>query len=243
MAKRHLIGCSGWSYEHWKGRFYPEDLAKRHWFDYYARRFDTVEVNYTFYHWPRESTLRKWYRTSPSDFKYTLKAPRFITHLRKLKGVEDDVRRLYQLGSLLGEKMGCYLFQLPPFYGRTSHNLEKLKVFLGLLDGRRNNVMEFRDPDWWDNDTYRLLNEHHVSFCTVSGLDMPRDVVATSGLGYVRFHGRRYSTRYSEEEIAEYADKIREMDASKVYVYFNNDDHAFAVENARELKEGLEDAR
>jgi len=115
MKTEYLVGTSGWNYDHWKGRFYPEDLSKKGWFDFYAKAFNTVEVNYSFYRWPSEKTMTGWYERAPEDFKFTLKAPRTITHVKKIVNVEKWVKDFYGLTALLKEKAGCHLFQLPPF--------------------------------------------------------------------------------------------------------------------------------
>ena len=238
----YRIGTSGWNYPHWKGAFYPGDMAKKDWFGYYCRFFDTVEVNNTFYRWPTREILEKWRDAAPSGFRFTLKAPRMITHMKKLKDCGDYVRQFYDLAAVLERKLGCLLFQLPPNYGYTEHNTAKLRRFLDHLDGRKNNVIEFRDTAWWNEAVYALLREKKVTFCNVSGLGMPREQVVTSERVYCRFHGRDYSTRYSRQEIGEYAGRMRDLKNKRVFAYFNNDNKAYAVMNARELRKEVTDA-
>jgi uncharacterized protein YecE (DUF72 family) len=235
MHKSVYVGTSGWNYDHWDGRFYPEDIPKKRWFEFYSQEFSTVEVNYSYYRWPKEKTIRNWHDRAPTGFKFTMKAPRLITHVKRLKEVESYVKDFYALTSLLKEKSGCHLFQLPPSFQRTEENLHRLKTFLDSLDKRRDNAVEFRHTSWWDQDIYDLMTEQKVSFCTVSGLDMPDDTVVTDTTAYFRFHGKRYSTRYSEDDMKEYAKRIAELEADKVYCYFNNDANAYAIANAREL--------
>ncbi len=239
MAGRYFIGTSGWNYDHWKGRFYPDGLPKREWFVHYARYFSTVEVNYSFYRWPSPETIAKWSRQAPAGFKYTLKAPRTITHVRRLKDVEPKVDDFYDLASGLGRAKGCHLFQLPPSFAPTETNFERLRRFVAALDGRRDNAVEFRQSGWWTARTYDLLRKHKVSFCVVSGLGMPEDVVVTSGVAYFRFHGEGYSTGYSDAELEAYARIMEGLECKRVYAYFNNDARAFAVRNALKMKDLL----
>lgn len=238
---RYHIGTSGWNYDHWKKSFYPERISRKEWFSHYCRVFDIVEVNYSFYNWPKEATLQQWHEQSPASFRFTLKAPRLITHMRKLKNVEEDIARLYYLGGLLKRKLGCYLFQLPPNYTLTDKNYQKLESFVRLLDGRKRNVIEFRYADWWNQKTYQLLQDNKVIFCNVGGLGMPGDIVAPDKAVYFRWHGREYNTDYSYKKLKQYAKAIRKLDCDEVYGYFNNDEQGFAPKNAAKLKELIKD--
>jgi len=240
MKTEYLVGTSGWNYDHWKGKFYPEDVAKKGWFGFYAKAFDTVEVNYSFYRWPSEKTMTGWYERAPREFKFTLKAPRTITHVKKIVNVEKWVKDFYKLTALLKEKAGCHLFQLPPSLRCTDDNVELLKKFLRALDRGRDNAVEFRHKSWWDEKVYDLLRQHGATFCVVSGLGLPDDVVSTHDVAYFRFHGERYSTRYPKAAIREYAEAMKKLACRKVYAYFNNDAEAYAVANAKELRQALE---
>lgn len=240
MAKQYFIGTSGWNYDHWKKRFYPEDLAKSKWFSHYAQYFSTVEVNYSFYRWPRPETIAKWSEQAPRGFKYTLKAPRTITHVKRLKDIGPKIDDFYELTSRLKRAKGCHLFQLPPNFEPTESNFERLKQLVGALDGRMDNAVEFRDSTWWTRRTYDLLEKNKVCFCVVSGLDMPDDVVVTNDVAYFRFHGQGYSTEYSDAGIRKYAGIMRGLKCRRVYAYFNNDARAYAVKNALRLRELLE---
>lgn len=231
------IGTSGWNYLHWRVLFYPEHLKKKEWFDYYTSYFNTVEINYTFYKWPSEETLDKWYDACPSGFLMTLKAPRMITHLKKLKNVEQYVKDFYKLSSRLKDKMGCHLFQLPGNMKCNDNNFSKLKTFVQLLDSNRDNAIEFRDPSWWCQEVYDLLKAHGVAFVTVAGLDMPDDLVQTASFLYVRFHGHSDNSGYASSELKQYAHSVKKLDATNVYIYFNNDTKAHAPKNATQLKE------
>ena len=239
MAKEFFIGTSGWNYDHWRRRFYPGALAKREWFHHYAQYFSTVEVNYSFYRWPRPETVDKWSRQAPAGFRYTLKAPRTITHVKRLKGVGPRIDDFYELTSRLGRAKGCHLFQLPPSFAPSNENFERLRRLARALDGHKDNAVEFRDSEWWAPKTYDLLESNNVSFCVVSGLDMPDTVVVTGDVAYFRFHGEGYSSEYSENEIEKYARLMSDLKCRRVYAYFNNDARAFAVKNALRLKEVL----
>lgn len=239
MSKEHIIGTSGWNYDHWKGVFYPEDIAKKNWFDYYVNFFPSVEINYSFYRWPKEKTLSKWVENAPSGFKYTLKAPRIITHRKRLHDTETKVREFYDLTKKLKRHTGCHLFQLPPSFGKTERNLNRLKEFLDSLDSRKDNAVEFRDNSWWDDEIYELFEDYKVTYCTVSGLGMPDDVVVTSDTAYFRFHGSDYSTKYTDLQLSEWAHKMKNQKCKRIYAYFNNDFAGYAPANAKKLMEIL----
>ncbi len=240
MTKEYLIGTSGWNYDHWKGRFYPEGLAKKDWLGHYAEHFNTVEVNYSFYRWPSEKTMKKWFEEAPDDFRFTMKAPRLITHIKRLNNIESKISDFYELTGLLKGKKGCHLFQLPPSFKLDDENLHRVSGLARALDGRKDNAVEFRDKSWWDERVYDLLKRRSVSFCSVSGLEMPGETVLTGDTAYFRFHGVRYSTKYSDRELEEYAGRMKGLKCSRVYAYFNNDARGYAVENALKLKELLD---
>lgn len=233
--KRFFIGTSGWSYKHWDIKFYPKDLAKKDWFEFYTRNFKTVEINYSFYRWPRESIIRKWYKLAPKEFYFTMKAPRTITHIKKLKDINDKVGDFYKLTDLLQDKKGCHLFQLPPFIKYNKRSFETIKNFCESLNPKEKNVIEFRHRGWWKDKVYNMLKKYNITFCIVSGLQMPDDIIITTETAYFRFHGRKYVTNYSDEELKNYSNKIKELDCKKIYCYFNNDNNAYAPYNAKKL--------
>ncbi len=232
------LGTSGWSYPGWKGLFYPPDLASGHWLEFYAQRFTTVEINMTFYRFPKPETLTGWLERTPPGFGFTLKANRQITHLKRLRNVKSEVRHFYSLADSLRDKLGCILFQLPP---SIKLDLELLEEFLADLSTDYRNVIEFRDESWYDERVFDLLRTHGAAFCVVSSGQVPKTPVETSGIAYFRFHGLTggYRYNYSDEELAEWADTIRKAKASVRYVYFNNDYRAYAVNNCLKLMELL----
>lgn len=238
MKSKYLLGCSGWYYDHWVGSFYPENLDKAEWLEYYAEHFNTVEVNSTFYRFPTKRMLSGWYRKTPKGFVFTLKANQLITHKKKFQNTQDLLDRFYQLAELLEDKLGCILFQIPPFL---SKDTTFLKAIIEQLNPKRNNVLEFRHKSWFCDEVYSLLRESHVGFCAVSAPDLPQDLVTTSHNAYVRFHGRNHWYRYlySKEELQEWAEKIRRLEVKNVFCYFNNDYQANAVKNCQQLEKIL----
>ncbi|MHC4238977.1 MAG: DUF72 domain-containing protein [Planctomycetota bacterium] len=245
------VSTSGWHYNHWIERFYPDDLPKSKWLQYYARQFDTVEINNTFYQLPKEISVRRWRELAPEGFLYTVKANRYITHIKRLKDTSQELKRFFERTNLLKEKLGPILYQLPPSMHK---DLDLLEAFTKLLPkkrpaGRRAGalspraVFEFRHESWYVEDTYTLLNQYNVAFCThdLPGKESPR--VITGDIIYVRFHGTtgRYSGNYSTSALQEWAGWIKDnlKGIRAVYAYFNNDYNAYAINNARTLREVL----
>ncbi len=234
----YYIGCSGWFYWHWKKRFYPENIPQSKWFQHYAKHFDTVELNSPFYHFPKLSTAKSWYRNAPDNFIYTLKVNRFITHIKKFKGTKKLIKDFYKLGNALNEKMGCFLFQLPP---SLKYNEEKLNEIIKQLDAERKNVVEFRHESWFTEEVYDKFKKNNIIFCIVSSPEMPETFAKTADDIYIRFHGKMsmYGSLYTNKELKNWAKKIRKSRAKNVWAYFNNDDNANAVRNALELRKIL----
>lgn len=230
------LGTSGWSYPDWRGRFYPEDIPQREWLPFYTQHFNTVEINMTFYRFPKPETLRGWLEKSPAHFFFTLKANRQITHLKKIKGVKSQVRYFYILADTLREKLGCILFQLPP---SLTLNLSLLEDFLSTLSPHYKNVIEFRHESWYTEEVYKLLQSHNVTFCVVSSKQVPKTIVETSETSYFRFHGLTggHTYNYPDEELKEWAEAIKGIKSKECFVYFNNDYRAYAVSNCKKLGE------
>lgn len=242
-----FVGTSGWSYADWAGRFYPEGLSKKDWFAYYARHFSTVELNAPFYHLFPEATFEGWGRKAPSGFVYAVKMWRQVTHRRRLAEAAEPTERLLERAARLGEHLGPILIQLPPGLPREDARLEEyLKVLAGLSEklGRSFRfVFEFRHLSWMEKAVMERLERFGCGLCLADGLGPPAPKRATSDFVYVRFHGRteRYRTLYTKAMLEEWTDWMREqIQAGRdLYVYFNNDYHAHAVQNARELIELL----
>jgi len=229
------IGCSGWRYSHWnKGVFYPTDVTLKNQFAYYASKFNTCEINNTFYKFPSRETVQKWYNDAPEGFKYTLKASAWITHKKKFNDVGDFVQNLYSLADILKEKLGCFLFQLPSNYHYKDENLQKI---VKSLDAKYLNVVEFRHESWWNETVIQSFKEHNIIFSGTDGFGMPKEFYpAQDDTLYIRFHGSSsYSSNYSSTKLKHWAQTILQMKPKTVWIYFNNDNKGFAPHNALEL--------
>jgi len=232
------IGTSGWHYDHWRGPFYPQELSKGSFLEYYAGSFTTVEINNSFYHVPSTQTLINWRDTVPEVFVFAVKASRYITHLKKLKDPEKPLSTFLKTVTVLGDKLGPILFQLPP---RWRFNLERLEEFLGSLSPDYRYAFEFRDTSWFNDVTRSLLAEHGAAFCIyeLSGKQSPKDV--TADFVYVRLHGPAgaYQGKYDKAVLSGWAGAFFALadQGMEVFCYFDNDEAGYAAENALQLKE------
>lgn len=235
---RIFIGTSGYSYNHWKGIFYPPAISGPKMLTAYAEVFPTVEINYSFYHLPQEKTLRNWISRVESEFLFVLKASKLITHNKKLAQVEDDLNLFCERARILGDQLACILFQLPPSLHK---NLDRLRSFLTLLPGNLRYAVEFRHDSWVDETVFRLLEKHGVAYCIVSAPGLKTYFRTTADFAYVRLHGSKqwYSYNYSQEELTTWAEEIQALsqDGRDVYVFFNNDYKGYAPRNALKLME------
>ncbi len=233
---RYYIGTSGWHYEHWRGRFYPEELPKAEWLKFYATHFATVEVNNSFYRLPSENAFANWHDSSPANFTFAVKVSRYITHIKRLKNTEEAVEKFITRAKGLKGKLGPLLYQLPPNMHR---NDEVLQAFLSALPQGLKHVIEFRHQSWLEERTFEILHEYNIGFCVFDMPDVNCPLVATTDFAYIRFHGSSglYSSCYSDDELANWAKKLADLAANleAVYIYFNNDAEAFAVKNALSL--------
>ncbi len=233
------IGCSGWFYWDWKGTFYPAQMPTSQWFSHYAATFDTVELNAPFYAWPTIANVKSWLKQAgDTDFVYTVKASELITHIKRFEDTAGLVEDFGYVADLLGPRMGCLLFQLPPNY---DYSRERLDTILSQLQTRRRNVVEFRHASWWNEEVYAAFRAAGVIFCACSAPGLPDDLIRTHDEIYVRLHGpeKWYRYDYSDAELAEWAGKIRASHAKRIWVYFNNDYGANAVRNGLKLRELL----
>jgi uncharacterized protein YecE (DUF72 family) len=238
------VGCAGWAYPDWRGVLYPDGMPQREWLSAYAREFDTVEINNTFYRLPSADAVKGWVDETPADFRFAVKASRYITHIKRLLKPEKYVERF--LGSLdpLREsgKLGVVLWQLPPNFKRDDDRLAgALAAISARAPGRH--CFEFRDPSWFTADVYDVLRSHDAALVISDdpGFSFQSRVLTTSWT-YVRMHrgsrGRRGN--YSAAELETWRRRIASWRSrSEVFVYFNNDREAFAVRNARQLAGGL----
>lgn len=241
---RILVGTSGFSYDHWRGLFYPEELAKAKWLEFYATHFSTVELNNPFYRLPSEDAFTRWRDSSPDDFVFALKVSRFITHIRRLKNSGEAVGTFITRARILGEKLGPLLYQLPPSMHR---NDEVLASFLSHLPQGLRHVVEFRHPSWIEDEAFQILRKYNTGLCIFDMPDFTCPVVATADFAYVRFHGSTalYSSRYTDKELADWADKLASLAANlkEIYIYFNNDVGGFAIDNARTISGYLQTSK
>jgi uncharacterized protein YecE (DUF72 family) len=234
MEKVH-IGTSGFYYDHWIGCCYPEGISKRELLPAYARTFPTVEINSTFYHFPRQSSLLHWLEVTPDDFQFSLKAHRSITHYHRLDS--GDLRAFIHQIKPLRPKLGVILFQLPP---SLKIDLPLLDAFLSELPRGYRCAVEFRNDSWLDDVVFELLALHNVSLC-INDFDRKETPwIATAEHVYIRMHGPlgRYRGKYPAaalERLAQEMISLRES-GKELYCYFNNDMEGFAWENARELE-------
>lgn len=232
------LGTSGWSYDHWVGNFYPKDLKKGDWLKFYSEKFNTVEVNASFYRLPFKNMVKGWKKKTPDDFLLTFKGSNLITHKKKLKDSEKYLDKFYSRFEMLEDKKGTILWQLPPSLHRDDDLIEN---FLNNLNSNFKQVIEFRHKSWFDKEVYNLLKNYNVGFCIISSPDFITDFIVTSDFAYIRWHGKDkwYRYNYSKEELKEWAEKIRSLDVEEVYGYFNNDFEGYAPKNCEKLKKIL----
>jgi uncharacterized protein YecE (DUF72 family) len=241
MKARLYIGTSGWHYKHWVGKFYPSKLAPAKMFDWYSRYFDTVELNNSFYRLPAQETFLSWRTLAPPGFMFAVKASRFITHMKKLKDPQASIEKFFERAQLLNEKLGPVLFQLPP---RWPANLERLESFLEELPPRNRYVFEFRDPSWHAPEVFRILRHHNAALCNHDWRDIHGPSELTADFTYIRMHGPSgtYQGSYGSEDLERLAGRLDRLrsELKSVYIYFNNDQGGFAVQNAMTLREFIE---
>lgn len=242
MTAELLVGTSGWNYDHWRQKFYPQDVSQKHWLEFYAESFVTAEVNYSFYRLPKAETFEKWYEQVPDNFVFACKASRYITHNLKLSNAAESWSRIITPMLRLREKLGPVLLQFPD---RWQKNYDRLAEFLEMAktstpeNAKLKLAFEFRHQSWLDDDIYELLHDYDAAFCIVDSNEMPRADVITASFAYYRFHGRtrKYGSRYTDEELKSEASAMKRLarGGTAVYAYFNNDAHAYAIDNAQTL--------
>jgi uncharacterized protein YecE (DUF72 family) len=236
------VGCSGWNYAHWRERVYPKGLPPKRWLEHYTALFDTVEVNSTFYRLPKAPAVRGWVEQSPPEFLFAVKMSRYLTHIRRLGGLETGIPLFYERIEPLvrSPKLGPVLWQLPPTYKRDD---ERLAATLAKLPEGRH-AFELRHPTWYVEEVYELLRARGVALVIPDSPKYPfRELELTTDWTFVRFHhgARGRNGNYSETEIAEWAERIDgwRADGIDVYAYYNNDWEGYAVKNGLRLRELL----
>ena len=228
------IGTSGYNYPEWKGSFYPADLAAAKMLPYYAARFPTVEINYTFYRMPTEKLVGGWASQTPSPYRITLKAPRRITHDNRLKNVGDLVAGFCGVAGTLGDKLGALLFQLPP---NLKKDLGLFDAFLAELPPKAPAAFEFRHVSWLDEEVYARLAARNLALCVADSEKLSTPVRVTADYAYFRLRDEGYTP----DDIARWGDTIKEATAGcrDVFVYFKHEDEGKGPEFARMLREKL----
>lgn len=234
------IGTSGYVYRHWrKGIFYPIGLPARQELGYYSTQFRTVELNNPFYRLPTAEMFQRWRDSTPPGFQFAVKASRYITHIKRLHNVADELALFLERAEHLGSKLGPLLFQLPP---TQQLDLARLDDFLALLPNARRWVIEFRHPGWHRSEVYRLLSDHGVALCIPVGGGLHPDRVTTAPFTYIRMHrGQEPGGGFTDDELQSLAGQIRALRSAdkEVYVYFNNDWSGYAIRDAVKLRELL----
>ncbi|MBI4286368.1 MAG: DUF72 domain-containing protein [Chloroflexi bacterium] len=242
MPPEVYVGTSGWHYDHWRGPFYPEDLPRTRWLEFYARQFNTVELNNSFYRLPSEAAFAGWAGASPDNFTFAVKVSRFITHIKRLKNVAQPVETFLSRARLLGKKLGPLLYQLPPNMHR---NEEVLDAFLAGLPRELRHVVEFRHESWFAESVFAILRKYNIGFCAFDMPDFKCPLIASADFVYMRFHGSTwlYASNYSDKELAGWAKKLADLASQRkaLYAYFNNDAEGYAVSNALTLRGYLQE--
>jgi uncharacterized protein YecE (DUF72 family) len=238
MSADIRIGTSGWHYKHWLGTFYPVRWPASKMLGFYHERFDTVELNNTFYRLPAESTVEEWRRSTPENFRFAAKGSRFITHMKKLKDPAPALEKYFSRIDRLSDKLGPILFQLPPHF---EVNVSRFEAFLEALPNWHRYAFEFRDETWNTAAIFDLLRKHNAAYCPfhLAGYQSPIEI--TTDLTYIRLHGPggKYQGSYDDQALGTWAGRINawRRDLQQIYVYFDNDDSGYAAHNALRLRE------
>lgn len=232
------VGCSGWYYWKWRSVFYPHDLPERSWFPHYTQHFDTVELNAPFYKWPKPATVKTWVRQAPDGFRYSVKVNQLITHEKRFARTGLLMKEFCGLSEVLGDKMGCFLFQFPPSF---HYSRDRLRRLVQQLPCVKRPVVEFRHKSWWRESVYEALAEADVTFCSLSAPRLPDLLVHGNHRIYVRLHGVKqwYRYDYSREELTAWAERIAASGAREIWVYFDNDAFGYAPKNAKVFEQIL----
>jgi len=233
-----LTGCSSYYNYQWTDVFYPKDIGRNKWFEYYCEHFNTYEINGTFYKFPTAKTLQTWYKKAPKGFLFSLKVPKIITHIKRLAECENELSQFYTAcREGLADKLGCVLFQLPPSF---SYNEERLQLVLNAVDPEFKNAVEFRNESWWRQDVYDALTTKNITFCSVNYPKLPTQLITTNQISYYRFHGnpRLFYSEYNNEELLSLINQLIKAEKIKdAFVYFNNTASTAAILNALKFKD------
>ena len=225
------VGTSGYSYKEWKGNFYPEDIKPDKMLNFYSEQFSTVEINNTFYRIPQKSVLDKWKKQVPKDFQFSIKAPQRITHIKRLKDVEDDNKYFIEAIKTLGNKLGIVLYQFPPYFKK---DFELFQKFLNLIPKGVNAAFEFRHASWFEEDLLSLLKEKNFAICLSETDKEPGiEIISTADKGYLRLR----KTDYSKNEVKKWYEKIKKQNWGEAFIFFKHEDGAKGPKFAKQLIE------
>jgi uncharacterized protein YecE (DUF72 family) len=225
------VGTSGYSYKEWKGNFYPEKIPAKEMLHFYSERLSTVEINATFYRMPQPSMLENWKEQVPGNFRFALKAPQRITHIKRLKETDEETKYFFETAAVLADQLGVVLFQLPP---NMKKDLPRLETFLAQLPQATRAAFEFRHPTWFDDDVLDLLRSQNRALCVSDTDDMPTTHIdQTADWGYLRL--RRVN--YSEENLAEWLGRIRDQNWQETFLFFKHEDAGTGPKLAAEFLE------
>ena len=216
-----FVGTSGYNYKEWKGHFYPQKFADKEMLGFYSGHFDSVEINNTFYRVPKPEVVTSWAEQVPQAFRFVLKATRRITHLKRLKGVEEEVEYFLSVASHLGERMGALLFQLPP---SSKKDMERLATFVGLLPEGTRAAIEFRHDSWFDEEVLECLRDRDIALCFAyedddSAEDVERKFASTANWGNLRLRG----SEYTPAEMGMWSEKVLAQDWQRAFVFFKHE--------------------
>jgi len=229
MTRLH-VGTSGYNFPEWRGSFYPPKLASAKWLAYYAQQLGTVEINYTFYRMPNAKTVAGWDAATPEGFNFVLKAPQRITHIARLKNIDDSLRFFVETIRKLNAKLGAVLFQLPPNFKK---DLARLSDLLTQFPSDVRAACEFRHASWWSDDVYELLRSTNTALCVADTEEGTTPLVATADFGYVRLR----DTGYSEDELKDWLGKLHDTGRgwTDAFVFFKHEEHGVGPKLAAQL--------
>lgn len=232
------IGTSGWHYKHWKGTFYPPDIKEQEQFEVYTKSFKTVEINNSFYHLPTIKTFNDWRKKAPADFIFSVKASRYLTHMKKLIPDPEATDKFLRHAGKLEEKLGPILFQLPPGW---NINVERLQSFVSILPKAYLYTFEFRNETWHNEEVYEILKKYNNAFCIFELDRYTSPIKITADFVYVRLHGPngKYQGSYTDTVLQQWKKRCLNWQKSNkdVYIYFDNDEKGYAAFNARTLSQ------
>lgn len=242
MAGKVFIGTSGWSYSEWKDEFY-QGVPQRRWLERYAEEFGALEINATFYRMQSEGTLKGWAERTPEDFVFCVKGHRFITHVRRLQGIESAVVLMRENMAALGEKLQVVLWQFPASFEKEMGRMGEFAEVLSREWSQVRHAVELRHESWMDGELARLLSRNRIAVCQADAPDFPRWDVVTTDFVYVRLHGhsQKYASPYEGELLVEWARKLQRWreEGLDAYVFFDNTAKGAAPGDAKRLRELL----